>query len=171
MTEYLGVQRFVWLGLGLLEDRDTDGHVDLIAAFTRPGQALLQTVGAGNPNYDNCEENRRRLVAAGIEVIDVPFLPYFDVGGETVAVGYLNLYVCNGAVIVPVWDRFLSTYPEVQFEFHLGDAPVDIVAMGYDAGIGPRDRAAADMIAVRVMGPMKIALVGAPAYFALRRCR
>jgi agmatine deiminase len=55
-----------------------------------------------NPNYANCEENRRRLVAAGIEVIDVPFLPYFDVGGETVAVGYLNLYVCNGAVIVPV---------------------------------------------------------------------
>jgi len=36
-------------------------------------------------------------------------------------------------------------------------------------GIGPRDRAAADMVAVRVTGPMKMALVGAPAYFALRR--
>jgi DNA-binding transcriptional LysR family regulator len=51
----------------------------------------------------------------------------------------------------------------------VGDALIDIVAMGYDAGIGPRDRAAADMIAVRVTGPMKMALVGAPAYFALRR--
>jgi agmatine deiminase len=102
LRESLGVETIVWLGMGLIEDRDTDGHVDLIAAFTRPGQALLQTVSAGNPNYENCSENRRRLVAAGIDVIDVPFLPYVSVGGETVAVGYLNLYLCNGGVIVPV---------------------------------------------------------------------
>jgi DNA-binding transcriptional LysR family regulator len=38
-----------------------------------------------------------------------------------------------------------------------------------DAGIGPRDRVPADMIAVRAMGPMKIAVVGAPTYFARRR--
>jgi DNA-binding transcriptional LysR family regulator len=42
------------------------------------------------------------------------------------------------------------------------------VAKGFDAGIGPKERAAADMIAVRVMGPMKVAVVGAPAYFARR---
>jgi len=35
----------------------------------------------------------------------------------------------------------------------------------FDAGIGPKDWAAADMIAVRVMGPMKVAVVGAPSYF------
>jgi DNA-binding transcriptional LysR family regulator len=43
------------------------------------------------------------------------------------------------------------------------------VAKGFDAGIGPRDRIPADMIAVRVMGPMKIAVVGAPTYFARSR--
>ena len=48
----------------------------------------------------------------------------------------------------------------------MGEAPIDIVAKGFDAGIGPQNRAAADMIAVRVMGPMKIAVVGAPSYFA-----
>ena len=32
-----GVERIVWLGQGLVEDRDTDGHVDLIAAFVDPG--------------------------------------------------------------------------------------------------------------------------------------
>jgi agmatine deiminase len=37
LADVLGVQTFVWLGQGLLEDRDTDGHVDLIAAITRPG--------------------------------------------------------------------------------------------------------------------------------------
>jgi DNA-binding transcriptional LysR family regulator len=78
-------------------------------------------------------------------------------------------YVAGAAVVAPIWGRFLSTYPEVHLELAVGDAPIDIVAKGFDAGIGPRDRASADMIAVRVMGPMKIAVVGAPTYFAKRR--
>ena len=35
-------------------------------------------------------------------MIEMPHLPYDEVAGETVAAGYLNLYICNGAVIVPV---------------------------------------------------------------------
>jgi agmatine deiminase len=98
----LGAERILWLGRGLLEDRDTDGHVDLIAAFTGPGSVLLQTVSDENLNFDNCEENRRRLEATGIAVTPMPFLPYVEVAGEKVVASYLNLYVCNGAVIVPV---------------------------------------------------------------------
>jgi len=98
----LGVQRILWLGMGLLEDRDTDGHVDLIAAFTEPGRALLQTVDEDNPNFEHCEENRRRLSHAGVAVTELPFLPYVEVAGETVAASYLNFYICNGGVIVPV---------------------------------------------------------------------
>ncbi|HEY1508592.1 MAG TPA: agmatine deiminase family protein [Solirubrobacteraceae bacterium] len=102
LREWLGVRSIVWLGRGLLEDRDTDGHVDLIAAFTRQGQVLLQTVAPENPNFDNCIENRSRLRAAGIDVLELPYLPYVEVAGETIAAGYLNLYLCNGAAIVPV---------------------------------------------------------------------
>jgi DNA-binding transcriptional LysR family regulator len=85
--------------------------------------------------------------------------------------GRLRIYAIHVAagVIAPIWGRFLSTYPEVHLELALGEAPIDIVAKGFDAGIGPRDRVPADMIAVRVMGPMKIAVVGAPTYFAKRR--
>jgi DNA-binding transcriptional LysR family regulator len=86
--------------------------------------------------------------------------------------GRLRIYavhVAGAAVVAPIWGRFLSTYPEVHLELAVGEAPVDIVAKGFDAGIGPRDRAAGDMIAVRVMGPMKIAVVGAPTYFVKRR--
>jgi DNA-binding transcriptional LysR family regulator len=54
-------------------------------------------------------------------------------------------------------------------EVAAGEATIDIVAKGFDAGIGPRDRVPADMIAVRVMAPMKVAIVAAPAYFARRR--
>jgi agmatine deiminase len=102
LQRYLGVERIVWLGQGLVEDRDTDGHVDLIAAFTPSASVLLQTVGEENPNFEHCVENRARLESAGIEVIELPFLPYTRVAGERVAAGYLNLYICNGAVIVPV---------------------------------------------------------------------
>lgn len=102
LRRYLGVERVLWLGQGLVEDRDTDGHVDLIAAFSDWGSVLLQTVDEDNLNFEACEENRRRLENAGIEAIELPYLPYATVAGETVAAGYLNFYVCNGAVIVPV---------------------------------------------------------------------
>jgi agmatine deiminase len=98
----LAVERFVWLSDGLVEDRDTDGHVDLIAAFVSPGRVLLQTVPEGNPNFDRCTENVARLRAAGIEVTEMPWLPYVQMAGETIAASYMNFYICNGAVIVPV---------------------------------------------------------------------
>jgi agmatine deiminase len=101
LAEHLGAERIVWLGQGLVEDRDTDGHVDLIAAFNADRRAVVQTVPAGNPNHENCAENVQRLHEAGIETIEIPHLPYREVAGEQVAVGYLNLYICNGAVIVP----------------------------------------------------------------------
>ena len=101
LGEWLGAERVVWLGLGLVEDRDTDGHVDMIAAFAPDRRALIQTVPANNPNHENCAENVQRLHDAGIETIEIPHLSYRKVAGENVAVGYLNLYVCNGAVIVP----------------------------------------------------------------------
>jgi DNA-binding transcriptional LysR family regulator len=85
--------------------------------------------------------------------------------------GRLRIYATHLAatvVIAPNWRRFLSTYPDVHLELAAGEAPIDIVAKGFDAGIGPRDRAPADLIAVRVSGPLKVAVVGAPAYLARR---
>ena len=85
--------------------------------------------------------------------------------------GRLRIHASAGAAaaaIAPVWDRFLATYPDVHLDLQVDDAPVDIVAKGFDAAIGLRERAAADMIAVRVTGPMKVVVVGAPAYFARR---
>src|SRR6202040_290992 len=85
--------------------------------------------------------------------------------------GRLRIYATHWAaavVIAPIGGRFLSPYPEVRLELAGGEAPIDIVAKGFDAGIGPHDRAQADMIAVRVMGPMKVFVVDAPTYFARR---
>ena len=85
--------------------------------------------------------------------------------------GRLRIYATHlaaAAVIAPIWERFLSTYPEVHLELAVAEATIDIVAKGFDAGIGSRERMPADMIAVRVTGPMKIAVVGAPTYFSRR---
>ena len=64
LREALGVERIVWLGLGLVEDDDTDGHVDNICAWIEPGRVLLQTVAdEADPNYAHCRENAERLAA------------------------------------------------------------------------------------------------------------
>lgn len=86
--------------------------------------------------------------------------------------GRLRIYagqVAIAAVIVPIWSRFLSTYGDVHLELQVGEAPIDIVAKGFDAGIGTYDRAAIDMVAVRVTGPVKLVAVGSPSYFARRK--
>jgi agmatine deiminase len=104
LRSMLGVDRFAWLGDGLAEDADTDGHVDNVCAFFAPGKALVQTVEErSDPNYTACRENVRRLEAAGVEVVEMELLPRIarDDGAQVV-VPYMNYYVANGAVIVPV---------------------------------------------------------------------
>ena len=69
LGDFLGVEHVVWLGQGLAEDRDTDGHVDLIAAHARRRGAPASTP-PGTPSSERMADNRSRLVAAGLEVID-----------------------------------------------------------------------------------------------------
>ncbi len=103
LREALGVERTVWLGLGLVEDGDTDGHVDNICAWIEPGRVLLQTVAdEADPNFAHCRENAERLAAAGIEVVELDVLPRLTGDGPPTVVPYVNYYVANGALIVPV---------------------------------------------------------------------
>jgi agmatine deiminase len=107
LAAHLGVEQVVWLGRGLVEDADTDGHVDNVCAFLAPGRVLLQTVtGEDDPNHANAEQNRHRLVAAGIDVDAWELLPRMTRGnGSVVAIPYTNFYLCNGAAIVPLGEQ------------------------------------------------------------------
>ena len=102
LKDYLGVTDVVWLGQGLVEDQDTDGHVDLIAAFVAPGVVLLQRAAPDNPNHDNMARNREIAIAAGLQVIDFDPLAYASVEGETVVASYMNFYVGERFVVVPI---------------------------------------------------------------------
>lgn len=108
LREHLGVERVVWIGHGLLEDHDTDGHVDNVAQFVAPGVVLAQTVeDPADPNHERLAENAERLRSATdargrkLDVIEIGALPRATVRGASGVVPYLNLYVLNGAVVVP----------------------------------------------------------------------
>lgn len=101
LGEYLGVERVIWLAGGLAEDRDTDGHVDNVCHFVAQGRVIVQTA-PGGPNEAICAENVRRLHAARLEVIEMPYLPYVPDADPPVVAPYLNFYLANGAVVVPV---------------------------------------------------------------------
>lgn len=109
LCEELGVSSVVWLPHGLALDFDTDGHVDNVAAFTRPGHVLLQ--GCSDSSEEDFvrlainEKVARSSTAANGEQLQVdviPVLPFVEYNGERIVVPYLNFYVGNGFVIVPV---------------------------------------------------------------------
>ena len=139
LRDRLGVRGVAWLGLGLLEDRDTDGHVDLIAAFTAPGELLLQSVGEEDPNYDAMQENRVRAEAAGLAVTPFPLLPRLVVAGEQIACSYMNFYVGSDFVVAPTagipedgeaLERIAAAYPAQE----VVGVPGEVIAYG---GGGP----------------------------------
>ncbi|MGQ0713797.1 MAG: LysR family transcriptional regulator [Gemmatimonadaceae bacterium] len=66
----------------------------------------------------------------------------------------------------PLFSSFLTSYPEVKLDLVVSDAVVDVVALGYDAGIQLGEVIDRDMIAVPVTGDIRMTVVGAPAYFA-----
>src|SRR5688500_234402 len=63
---------------------------------------------------------------------------------------------------------FLTEYPHVRLDLVVSDAPVDIVAQGFDAGIQLGEVIDRDMIAVPLTGDLRLAVVAAPSYFARR---
>jgi agmatine deiminase len=110
LRELLGVAQVVWLGDGI-EGDDTDGHVDDVARFVRPGTVVCaREADRSDPNHEPLEELARRLRAArdaagrSLEVIDLPMPAPVLALGEYLPASYANFYICNGAVLVPVFD-------------------------------------------------------------------
>ena len=110
LGEYLGVERVVWLGEGLCDDM-TDGHVDNLACFVRPGVVLaLATDDPEDANYPALQDNLKRLRAARdargrrLEVIPVPQPAPRQAGGERMSLSYINFYIANDAVLMPAFD-------------------------------------------------------------------
>jgi len=107
----LGVSKVIWLPYGGLEDRETDGHVDGVCAFVAPGRVLISLPDdPTHPDYHRMQENRAALESATdaqgrkFELIDLPQTAFAEVDGHLTEVGYLNFYIANGGVVVPIAD-------------------------------------------------------------------
>lgn len=71
-------------------------------------------------------------------------------------------------VLWPVLGKLLRQYPEIRLELSVDAALTDIVTERYDAGVRLGEQLANDMVAVRIGPDLRMAVVGAPAYFARR---
>jgi DNA-binding transcriptional LysR family regulator len=69
-------------------------------------------------------------------------------------------------ILWPALEGFLANYPDIKVEIIIDQGLTDIVAERYDAGIRLGEQLARDMIAVRISPDIRMAAVGAPAYFA-----
>jgi DNA-binding transcriptional LysR family regulator len=71
-------------------------------------------------------------------------------------------------ILWPKLAKFLPEYPDIKVEITVDYGLTDIVAQRYDAGVRSGEQVAKDMIAVRIGPDLRMAVVGAPSYFAQR---
>jgi agmatine deiminase len=125
---HLGTEKVVWLGDGVFGD-ETDGHVDNLACFARPGVVLLTWVeDPADPQHAISRDALERLEAATdargrrLEVIRVPApgplattaeeaagvepVPGTQPrrAGDRLAASYVNFYLGNSRVVYPLLD-------------------------------------------------------------------
>ena len=81
--------------------------------------------------------------------------------------GRLRINLMRGAVqplFEPIIVGFCETYPEIELEIFADDALSDLSAGGFDAGVRMGEALDADMIAIRLTGPVRFVATATPGY-------
>jgi agmatine deiminase len=129
LCAYLGARRVIWLGRGVFND-ETDGHVDNLACFVRPGVVLLTwTDDESDPQWEISHDALRRLESATdargrtLEVVRIPSPGPLTIGadeaagiepvvgtqprciGDRLAASYVNFYPGTSRVVFPLLDE------------------------------------------------------------------
>jgi agmatine deiminase len=109
-SEWLGIERTIWLGEGCVGD-DTHGHIDDIARFVDPQTIVLAVEpDPADGNHERSMDNVRRLEAATtpgtrpLRVVRLPFPRPVFMNGERLPASYANFYIANGVVLVPTFN-------------------------------------------------------------------
>jgi len=107
----LGAEKVIWIP-GDVNDTETDGHIDGIAAFVEPGVVLVEVeADQDDPYYSVGQENTHALrdqTDAKGRSLHLEFInsgSYADVITGKDCRSYINSYLANGAVIVPGYDH------------------------------------------------------------------
>ena len=115
LKSFLGVRKVIWLPRGLTRDYDefgTRGHVDIVAAFLRPGLVVVHTQpDPGHPDHEVGKENAALLRAStdaqgrALEVVELPAPTVLtEADGEPVDYSYINHYLGNGFALLCAFD-------------------------------------------------------------------
>lgn len=111
LRDFLGITNFIWLGEGI-EGDDTDGHIDDIARFVN-WETVVAAVepDPSDPNERPLRENLRRLRGSSdsegrkLTVAEIPMPDPVAASGGRLPASYLNFYIANGAVLVPIFGQ------------------------------------------------------------------
>jgi len=109
IIEYLGVEKVLWLGEGIIGD-DTDGHIDDITRFVdaRTVVTALEEDPA-DVNYEILQENLRRLKTMTdlegrpLEIVTIPMPPPVVFKDHRLPASYANFYIANSVVLLPTY--------------------------------------------------------------------
>jgi agmatine deiminase len=117
LRDYLGVQKVLWLGEGIIGD-DTDGHIDDIARFVESNVIVCALEDdPEDANYELLNDNLKRLKkmtdANGrpFEIVTLP-MPGAVGGSSTdtrnldrLPASYANFYITNNVVLAPIFGH------------------------------------------------------------------
>ena len=128
LRDYLNVAQIIWLGRGVCND-ETDGHIDNLACFVRPGHVCLTwTDNKRDPQHAISVDAWERLNDARdakgrrLKVTKLPLPGPLTLGakeavgiisregtkprvaGERLAASYVNFYIANGGIVMPLLD-------------------------------------------------------------------
>jgi len=128
LANYLNVEKVIWLGRGVYED-ETNGHVDNICCFIRPGVvALTWTDDKSDPQYEiskdafdrlsgTTDAKGRKLEIHRVHQPDPILITAEESGGVDVVEGtqpreegmrlaasYINFYIANGVIVMPSFN-------------------------------------------------------------------
>lgn len=128
LKEYLNIEKVIWIAKGVFND-ETNGHVDNLCCFLRPGEvALTWTDDEQDPQYaisldayqrlrEATDAQGRKLVvhkihqpapilisaeeSGGVDPVEGT-MPRLE--GDRLAASYINFLLVNGGAIVPVFN-------------------------------------------------------------------
>ncbi len=128
LRDYTGAEAIIWLGQGVVND-ETDGHVDNLACFARPGEVCLTfTDNRRDAQWAVSNDALERLHAARdargrkLKVHKLPSpgpmkMTVVEAAGVRLRAGsrpreagarlagsYANFYIANGGIVVPLLD-------------------------------------------------------------------
>jgi len=110
LADYLGIEKVLWLGRGIVGD-DTHGHVDDLARFVGPRTVVTSVEkNTKDPNHRPLQNNLARLrrmtdlKGRRLKVVPLPMPAPLVFKGRRLPASYANFYIANRKVLVPTFN-------------------------------------------------------------------